>query len=224
MKKAVKYTVKVLAVILLLPLLYLLVAFIASVIPVNPNSEAATADVEIFLRTNGVHTSIVVPVKNEVMDWTEVVDYEHTLSNRSDFNYVSFGWGDLTFYRNTPEWSDLTPKIAFKALFLKTPSALNIEFHQLIVEDENTVSVDITTEQYRKLAQYIRNSFEYDQQGNAQQVPDLHYNRKDAFYRARRHLNLFYTCNTWTNNALKNSDLRACLWTPFDKGVFYHYD
>jgi len=34
---------------------------------------------------------------------------------------------------------------------------------------------------------------------------------------------LFHTCNTWANNALKACGQKASLWTPFDTGIFYHY-
>ncbi|MCX6352889.1 MAG: DUF2459 domain-containing protein, partial [Bacteroidetes bacterium] len=35
---------------------------------------------------------------------------------------------------------------------------------------------------------------------------------------------LFYTCNTFTNQALKAGGLKACLWPPFDKGIFKKYE
>ena len=223
MKKAVKYLGRFLAALLILLLLYFFAALVGSLIPVNDKPRTAEAGVEIFMRTNGVHTSLVLPLKNGITDWTETVDPAHTPSQINEYNLVSFGWGDLVFYRNTPEWSDLTLPIAFKALFLESPSALNVEFHNLIIEGEDTFSIQISEEEYQKLSDYIRDSFEYDQNGSVQPVPDLHYNKKDVFYRAKRHMNIFYTCNTWTNNALKTSDLRACLWTPFDRGIFYQY-
>ncbi|WP_432264675.1 DUF2459 domain-containing protein [Autumnicola psychrophila] len=54
-------------------------------------------------------------------------------------------------------------------------------------------------------------------------VPNLHYNSRDAFYYAKGSLNPFKTCNTWINSGLKNSKMKACLWTPFTQGIFYHY-
>lgn len=77
--------------------------------------------------------------------------------------------------------------------------------------------------QYRLLSRYIQNAFIYDDKGNSQPVEDLHYSPQDAFYKAEGSLNLFYTCNIWVNGALKNSGLRACLWTPFEEGVFLSY-
>jgi hypothetical protein len=35
--------------------------------------------------------------------------------------------------------------------------------------------------------------------------------------------NLFHTCNTWTNDALKAGGQKACWWTPFDAGIFRQY-
>ncbi|MFO7721348.1 MAG: DUF2459 domain-containing protein, partial [Gillisia sp.] len=31
------------------------------------------------------------------------------------------------------------------------------------------------------------------------------------------------TCNTWVNEALKHSGLKACLWTPIEEGIFLRY-
>ena len=47
--------------------------------------------------------------------------------------------------------------------------------------------------------------------------------KADAFYDAKGSYNLTRTCNTWTNNALKAAGLKACLWTPFDSGIFWQY-
>lgn len=224
MKRAARILGRILGVLLLLILLYFTAAVIGSLIPVNRSTGDTQGEVQIFFRTNGVHTSIVTPIQNEVMDWRNVLDFTHTISNRTDFDYVSFGWGDLEFYQNTPQWSDLTISTAFKALFLETPSALDVEYYTApIAANEDTISVTITAEQYKLLCRYILESFKYDKNGDVVVVPGLHYNYKDAFYRAERHMNIFYTCNTWTNNALQSSELRACLWTPFDKGIFFQY-
>lgn len=224
MKTAARITVKILAFVLLLIALYFLAAIIGSVIPVNVDADTSKGEVQIFLRTNGVHTSIITPIQNEVKNWTELVDFSHTISEETDYDYISFGWGDLQFYRDTPQWSDLTASTAINALFLETPSALNVEYYRgPIITNDQTVAVDLTTEQYELLSSYIEESFIIDG-GHPLHVEGLHYNNKDAFYRAKRHMNIFYTCNTWTNNGLKKADLRACLWTPFDRGIFFQYN
>lgn len=223
MTRIFNYIGKGLAFLFFLILLYFLIAGIGSILTVNKDRVLPREGIEIFLRTNGVHTSFTLPVKNEVFNWTKIVDPLHTLSQGEGYQYVSFGWGDLEFYQTTPNWSDLTFTTAFRALFLRTPSALNVEFHKDLIEDDTTVSIILTEQQYKKLVSFIEDSFETNLNGDPKPIPELHYNRNDVFYRAKRSLNIFYTCNTWTNNGLKNSGLKACLWTPFDKGIFYHY-
>lgn len=220
--RLVKFISKGLLAFLLLMLMYFGAALIGSVIPVNSKPDYI-GDITIYLRTNGVHTDFIFPIENEIMDWKTLVDPDHSLSHIENTRYVSFGWGDLEFYQNTPQWSDLTFPVAFKAVFLATPSAMHVEFQQAVRMDQPTISLKINEQQYRDLAQYVANSFEKNGSGRANPIPDLHYKRNDAFYPATRSLHFFYTCNTWVNEGLKAADLRACLWTPFDEGIFYQY-
>lgn len=224
MRQAIRFLKFFLLGILGIPLLlYFALVVIGAVIPVNSNPETINPNIAIYLISNGVHVDIAVPVKTEIIDWTEIVQPKHTLHKPTNSSYVSFGWGDLLFYQNTPQWEDLTFKTAFKSLFLKMPSAIHTRFHQGIPKNERIKSLMIDSLQYRLLSGYIQNAFIYDEKGNSQPVENLHYSGQDAFYKARGSLNLFYTCNTWVNGALKHSGLRACLWTPFEEGIFLRY-
>lgn len=206
--------------LLTITILYLAVAIACSAIPVN-RTQPEGGDITIYLRSNGIHTDFIFPIENEVIAWENLTKSEHTLSNRSDFKYVSFGWGDLEFYQQTPEWSDLRFPVAFQAVFLRKPSALHVEFLPALNFEHPILPVEVTREQYSKLTNFVKDSFQKDLSGDVIPVKDLHYNPNDAFYLANRSLNLFYTCNTWVNEGLKKSGLRACLWTPFDEGILY---
>ena len=219
--RAIRFFLKGLISFLLILLLYFAAAIIGSVIPINTDPEEG--NISIYLRTNGMHTDFIFPLRNSVMDWSKIADPSHSLSKREDFQYVSFGWGDLDFYRKTPEWEDVRFPVAFQAVFLPTDSALHVEFMQAIRFYQPTIKLEITEEQYRKLSMYVTESFEKNTAEEIKPVADLHYNQNDAFYPAERSLNFFYTCNTWVNNGLKDAGLRACLWTPFEEGIFYQY-
>lgn len=222
LERVIKFFAKGLLAFLMLLLLYFLASVIGSLIPVN-SDQPKGGPVTIYLRTNGAHTDYIFPVQNEVIDWKEVIDPVHTLSKSEDFNYISFGWGDLDFYQNTPEWDDLTFPTAMQAVFLPTPSAMHVEFEGALRMHQPTVPINISQQQYRELVTYVADSFEKSEDGNIMPVEGLHYNNNDAFFHAKRSLNFFYTCNTWINNGLKQANLRACLWTPFDTGIFYQY-
>jgi uncharacterized protein (TIGR02117 family) len=82
----------------------------------------------------------------------------------------------------------------------------------------------ISNEQYAKLVAYIDNTFIRDADSKVMNIKTkANYNNEDAFYEAKGSYNLFYTCNTWANNALKSCGQKAALWTPSDMGIFYHY-
>ena len=87
-------------------IIYLLLAFGLSRITVNSEDKDKNEDVTIYIKTNGVHTDIVVPIKNEYKDWSEKVQFAHIKSQDSTMQYIGFGWGDKGFYLNTTEWSD----------------------------------------------------------------------------------------------------------------------
>lgn len=220
MKRLLKY---LLLAILVPVLLYFVGVLLGMLIQIEPNETTGDKNIEIFLQASDIHTDIVLPVKNEIIYWEEIVSAGHSLSPPLEIRYISFGWGDLGFYKNTPQWEDLTPKTAFKALFLKSPAALHVEFLGELPPAEKTISIKVNSEQYRKLSDFILNSFKTNQKGEIRTIPDLHYNRQDAFFHSKGSLNLFKTCNTWTNNALKSAGLPACLWTPFTEGILYTY-
>ena len=44
----------------------------------------------------------------------------------------------------------------------------------------------------------------------------------DAFYEARGRYSPFFTCNTWSNLALKRAGLPCCVWTPFARPILRH--
>lgn len=52
---------------------------------------------------------------------------------------------------------------------------------------------------------------------------DAVYGKNDIFYEAKGSYSLFYTCNSWTNQALKAANQKAAFHTFTDTGIFRHY-
>jgi len=206
--------------------LYVVIMLVVAYIPVNSNKEACKEDcIDVYLLSNGVHTDIVVPVKNEVMDWSKITKYENTTSNDTTFTYVAFGWGDKGFYLQTPQWSDLKFSVAFNAMFHLGSTAMHVDFCRPLVPGEKCKEIRISKAQYIKLVKYIRGSFKYDTHGEVIQIISTNdgYGPDDAFYEANGAYDLFNTCNSWANSALKACDQKACWWTPTDKGILHQY-
>ena len=77
--------------------LYLLAAFGLSRIGCDEELNQKD-ELSIYIKTNGVHTDIVVPVKNDLFDWSKEIKFSHTKSKDSTYKYLGLGWGDKGFY------------------------------------------------------------------------------------------------------------------------------
>ncbi|MGZ5245061.1 MAG: TIGR02117 family protein, partial [Bacteroidia bacterium] len=217
--KTIRYTGFAFVSLILFLILYIILAISISRISVNEDKITEAKDVEIYIHTNGVHTDIIVPVRNFQIDWSKEIKFTEVKAPDSGFQYLSFGWGDKGFYLNTPTWADLTFRTAFNACFGLSTSAMHTEFYKRVNENENCRKLYISQTEYADLIKYIRASFQCDNDGKFIHLKNVSYNARDAFYEAKGKYNLFYTCNTWANNALKSSHQKACLWTPFDSGI-----
>lgn len=193
---------------------YFLAALFLSYLPVIPKDRNCDPNKTIYITSNGVHLDIVLPVSNINKQFISKLEIPEGTQ------FVSFGWGDKNFYAKTPEWSDLTIPVAFKALFLKSESAMHVTLYRRSYSHWRTVK--ICDQQLDSLNAYIENSFEKTTDGAIQKSEFPGYTSSDHFYEAKRYFTLFRTCNVWTNNALKEIEVKTSVWSPFDFGVLYH--
>ena len=223
LKKIMKRIGRIILVLILLIGLYFLSAFVLSRITVKKEENSAI-DLSIYIKTNGVHTDIVLPVKNEQIDWSNEIKFDNTVSKDTSAQFVALGWGDKGFYLETPTWGELKFSTAFKAAFALSTAAIHATFYKAMNPGEDCVKIDISKQQYARLIKYIKNSFKLDSLGKIINIKtNANYGNDDAFYEAGGSYSLFHTCNTWTNNGLKSCGQKACLWTPFGSGIFYQY-
>ena len=222
-KKILKLIGKILISVIIFVGLYFLAAYTLARIEVKAE-QANSKDVAIYILTNGVHTDIVAPIKSSLIDWSQEIKFEHTSSKDSAMQFVAFGWGDKGFYLDTPTWAELKFSVAFKAVFGLSSAAVHTTFYKSIIESDSCKKIELSSMQYLRLIKYIENSFTKDNNGHfVNIITKANYGNNDAFYEAPGRYNLFFTCNTWTNSGLKACGAKACVWTPFEKGVFYWY-
>ncbi|RVU03109.1 TIGR02117 family protein [Mucilaginibacter limnophilus] len=208
---------------IIIVVVYLLAALLLSVIPLKAEPETGN-DIDIFMLTNGVHTDIAVPIRDRQINWADEIKFDYTAGKDTNARYVALGWGDRAFYLETPTWADLKFSIAFKAAFGLGRSAIHATFYKQLRESKNSVRIKLNNKQYHRLIDYINKSFVRDKEGHIINIenknPAVDF---DAFFEANGRYSIFYTCNTWVNQALKRCGQKACIWTPFDKGLFYQY-
>ncbi|MBI5540899.1 MAG: TIGR02117 family protein [Bacteroidia bacterium] len=224
LKKIIKIISIFILSLILLPALYMLIAYIFSHIQIEAKKESGKT-ISVYILTNGVHTDIVMPIKNDQYDWSKEIKFEYTKKKDSLMQFIAIGWGDKGFYLETPTWADLKFTTAFNAAFGLSNSAIHATFYKKIEESESCIKINISKKQYFNLIKYILRSLKKDKNGHFINIKtNANYGDNDAFYEAYGSYSLLHTCNTWTNISLVSCGQKACMWTPFDKGIFYQYN
>ena len=200
---------------------YLLAAWIFASLPVN--QAQLKGEITLFLVSNGVHTDVVMPLKNEIFDWTSVVNPVDTITDDANIAYVGLGWGERNFYLYTPEWKDLSLSNALGALSGLNRTLIHITYYAFEpTEDDYIVKFSVTSEQYQRLTKSLSESFKQED-GKTILLKGIHYQSNDAFYEAKGRYHLFNTCNTWLNDRLVESGLKGVYWTPFSSPLLDLY-
>ncbi|WP_376749806.1 TIGR02117 family protein [Chryseobacterium culicis] len=224
MKTVLMYLLKVTGIIVGIVIIYVILGLLIPYIPVSAKDDGQKKEIPIYIYTNGVHTDIVMPVKNDLQDWSQKIPFTNTKSKNTDYRYIGIGWGDKGFYLDTPTWADLKFSTAVKAAFWLSDSAMHCTYYNTMKEGDDCKMIMISRNQYQNLVKYVEDKFDRDQNGNFIFIPtNAVYGDNDAFYDAKGTYSFLYTCNTWSNNALKAAGQKAALWTPSDFGIFQHY-
>ena len=225
MKRPFRIGLRILGALLALPLTYFLAALILGAIPANRGWTEPREGVTVFIRTNGVHTWIMVPKVTPEMDWRPLVPGAHLKDPRwGAADHVAIGYGNRTFYLETPTWGDLTMKNAFLAAFGRGRSLVHADHDHRPVADEYQRALTLRREEYRRLVGYLKRSFELDAAGRTRPVLGRGYGPSDMFYEGVGPYSAVYTCNSWTGAALRHAGVRTGLWTPLSQSIMWRLD
>jgi uncharacterized protein (TIGR02117 family) len=220
MRKSLLFIGKFLLFFLTLAGIYLLFAVVGTLLPASSEVDSSPKQIPVFVASNGFHTALILPLENKNFDWLAKMDT--TIATQyTSYKYISLGWGDRGFFMGYIDNQSPTLLTSLKALFLPTPSLMHVTFYQYeIPTDEHTVKLLINKKQLEKMIDFVKASFEYSEE---KKWVFYHngYGQKDYFFASEDDYHLFNTCNVWTNEALKQSNLPASWWSPFAQGVMW---
>ncbi|MBC6994882.1 TIGR02117 family protein [Neolewinella lacunae] len=192
-------------------LLYVVFSLLLTYLPTRPQASKGEKNRVMYISSNGVHLDIILPV-NALPD-----AFLRQLRPAASTELLAFGWGDKGFYLDTPTWAELRASVAFKAMFLPSPTAMHVTEHRAVAQGWSKVA--LTQVQSEVLIAYLLRSFRTTADGQITEIPDAGYTSKDRFYEAVGNYSCFKTCNTWANTAMKRIGVRTAVWTPIDRGV-----
>ena len=147
-KLLLKYTLY----LLFSTVLYIFFSVLLSQITVNKSSYTSKDSETIFIHSNGVHLSIILPVKLMSTKLKEGLILPDT------HRYAKFGWGNETFYLNVPTWGHFKLKYAFEAFFLDSPTAIHVTTS--VLAKKSWIAIKLSKEELIKMNSYIETSFD----------------------------------------------------------------
>lgn len=178
--------------------------------------------IPIYISNQGIHSDIIVPVKNEYFNWNQYLRLsEIGREANSEYKYLSFGWGDRAFMLETPTSATIKPVTAFNALFLPTPSTVQVQGYRVFPQNKETKCVKISGHNYLNIVNFIKNSFQLDAGGNKIKI-SYGYHNSDSFYEANGSYSILRSCNDWTAEALRKADVNTPLWSTLSSAVMFH--
>lgn len=191
-------------------LLYAAAGLVGGLLPANRDWRPPADGVTIWVEANGIHTGLVLPKVAAGIDWRSRVPAADLRDPRyGAYDHVVFGWGERTFYLETPTWADVRPRTVLAAGVGSDRTLMHVEHVPRPRAGWDVRPVVLRPTEYRALARSIAASFA----PRARALPG--YGSSDVFYEARGRYDAISTCNAWTGATLRSAGVRVGAWTPF---------
>ena len=201
--------------------LYFIAALIGSFIPANSDWREPDEGIPIFVETNGVHVSLILPMSAAGEDLSDLIRPEH-LTNRGLYGtHAMIGWGHGPVYRNAKTWADVKSGDIGSAIIGSDDTVMHI-YHR-IDPQPNAIRkrVQVSEAQYRKIVADVRAAFNLTEDGQSKALPA--YGTNNLFYESVGRYSAFNTCNEWTGSLLRRAGVKVGIWTPMPGGVMHWF-
>ena len=192
-------------------------ALVGSHIPANSGWKSAREGVDIFVESNGVHVSLIVPISVATEDLSDLVRPDQLNDPSVYGTHVMVGWGHGRVYRNAETWADVKSGDIASAVIGSDDTILHVYHFTSPVPQINRKRIRVSERQYRLIVSQIRAAFKLDADGRSTAHPA--YGPDNLFYDSMGHYSALNTCNTWTGRVLRNAGVRVGIWTPMPGGV-----
>lgn len=197
--------------------LYMAAALLGSLIPANAEWEEPDTGISIFVETNGVHVSLIIPISAAGSDMSDLVRPQDLQDPEYFGTDIMIGWGHGGVYRHSPTWSDVRMRDIASAIVGSDDTLLHI-YH---VTDPRPApyrrQFRVSAAQYRVIVDQIRRSFRTNSKGHS--MASAGYGPDNLFYAANGKYSAMHTCNNWTGDVLRRAGVKMGIWTPMPGGV-----
>ena len=196
--------------------LFPVAAWIAAVTPVlGRTQDIRPTDPPIFVCANFAHAEFVLPITDVAIDWQAMFEISDVKTAHPEF-YLSFGWGDLAFFQQTPTWNDIRLDTTIAAMVGQQPTTLRVSVVKIPQNDPECLMLVIDGEGRRMLAKHIRETLATIPATTASGS-----SKYERYYLANGKYGIFHTCNQWVSDGLAKAGLPYAWYAPFSFNVIW---
>ena len=215
---AIRVALGLLAIILMVVVGYPLAAWIGSSIPQNSHWQEPAEGVDIMVETNGTHTSIVMPIVDDQMDWRSVFPSTSMPTRSGEMpTHLAIGYGEREVFLHVPTWGDLEASTALRIATVGGEPLVRVSHYVRPVPSPNHRPLTITREQYAALVASIMEHLPPMPVAEREILSGTYV--EDAYYDALGSYTMGNTCNSWVGARLADAGVPMGLWTPLAGGV-----
>ena len=195
---------------------YFAAALAGSLVPANAKWQEPKNGVPIFVETNGVHVSLILPMAAAGVDLSDLIRPEHLANPDLYGTHFMIGWGHGAVYRNAQTWGQVRIGDIGSAIIGSDDTTLHI-YHLVNPQPSNIrKGFRVTEVQYRTMVAEVRASFTLTN-GRSTSYPA--YGPNNLFYDSVGRYSAINTCNEWTAHVLRKAGVKVGIWTPMPGGV-----
>lgn len=199
----------------------MLAALIGSHIPANSEWRQPADGIQIFVETNGVHVSLIVPIAAAGEDLSDLIHPDQLADPGLFGTHAMIGWGHGRVYRSARTWDDVKSGDFASAIFGSDYTTLHIYHLFNPTPLAHRKLLRVTPEQYRSIMRQIRSTFRLNKSGHS--IAHAAYSDDNIFYDSKGRYSAVNTCNSWTGTVLRNAGVRIGIWTPLPGGVMHWF-
>lgn len=218
--KILQYILKTLYGLVAIGLFYYMCCLVLPLVTINSDYLIKNTGIMVYVGGDGYHSELILPLKNEYMDWEGIINKNDFDSAGADRQWISFGFGEQDFHEQNRSWEHMNYLTAFKSLCALGKPVMYVALEQdYPFKRKFCRRVYLTRNQYQKLVAYIQNSFSQNNGTQCAPIESSGTRPSERLYESNQEFSFFKTCNTWTNNGLKAVGYKTGVWTALEGGI-----
>lgn len=209
---------RLLALILALPVLYLMASVTLPLIPGSGPDLSGLPAHRIGLLQGPIHTDILFPLTPETRSRFAFAEPAGVPLNHPDAQWLLLGWGSAAFYTTAGTYADITASALLTAA-TGDDAVIRLDALGALPPLPSLRFLQLSEAQFQALLTHTTAAL-----ASTKRLNHPGFTGTDAFFPAHGHFSLLRTCNVWLGETLRAAGIPFGLWTPANWSVTLSLD